>query len=199
MKDYPGKDCSVSSFDDSRSSSRHVLSPEATNQKIKGDVHATGSNFHNLNVVLDNQSVDCTRGNGFSRAIANMARGTSRQRRKEYSPFRENVFTQALTNSAINCAPISRESDYHVLETRRHWEKSSGSRAVFQSGTHSLSRTFPSINSLMGSRTAILPLTNDKYLEDGQRPRRSKSLLRTKTHMFQEADHNSEILSKHVG
>ena len=198
MKDYPGKDSSVSSFDDSRSSSRHVLSREVTSQKIKADAHATGSNFHNLNVVLDNQFIDGTRGNGFSRAVATMARGTSKQRRKEYSPFRDNIFTQALTNSANNFAPVNRESDYHVLETRRHWEKSSGSRAVFQSGTHSLTKTFPSINSLMGSQVATPPFTNDKYLEDGNRPRRSKSFLRTKIHLFQEADHNSEILSKHV-
>lgn len=191
-----GKD-SMKSFDGWRSSCYYTMSPEK-NRRLKRDMCATNSNYHNLNVVLDCNSVGSIKDNGFSRAVATMARGTLKHTKKEYSPFRETIFAAARANSAVSNTYISRESDYHALETKRHWEKSSGNRSVFQSGTHSPGRKFPSISSLLGSQKEAMFFTNGKLREDDNLMHRSKSFRRAKTPIFQEIDHNSEILSKHV-
>lgn len=157
------------------------------------------SNYHSLSVVLDEHAIDTIENNNFARAIATMARGTITKARKEYPAFKESVWENSTTNPAILNTHISCEHDYHILETKRHWEKNSGSRAVFQSGSHSPTKKFPSINPLLGTERGV----NSPNLEYGTvkmfgRTRVAQPFVRTKVKLPEDERHNLELLARHV-
>lgn len=132
-------------------------------------------------------------GSDFAKSIAAMSRGALRQNKKEYAPFKEGLWEKPHINPSYRNAHISSDYEYHEKETKAHWEKANGQKSVFQSGTHSKGKSFPTIGSLLGTTHPYL--THDNVQVFG-RTRELRPFSRTKTCGYHE--HNTSLLSKHV-
>jgi hypothetical protein len=132
-------------------------------------------------------------GSGFAKSIALMSQGTLRQNKKEYAPFKEGLWEKPYINPSFGNAHISNDYDYHKKETKSRREKANGQTSVFQSGTHSKGKSFPTISSLLG--TTKPRLIHDNVQVFG-RTREIRPFSRTRTCGYHE--HNTSLLSKHV-
>ena len=154
----------------------------------------------NVNLILDDNAPDSIECDGFARAVATMSRGTLKHSKKEYAAFRESLWESPTTNPAINNTHISSEYDYHEIETKKHWEKSSGNKSIFQSGTHLGTKAFPTISALLGTDN------REPYSHEGRngnvkmfgRTRVTTPFARTKMNLFQEQSHSTVLLNRHV-
>ena len=129
----------------------------------------------------------------FARSIATMSRGSLRQNKREYAPFKEGLWEKPHINPSFQNAHISSDYDCHERETKNHWEKANGQKSVFQSGTHTEGKSFPTIGSLLG--TTQPNLTHDNVQVFG-RKREIRPFSRARTCGYHE--HNTSLLSKHV-
>jgi hypothetical protein len=128
------------------------LQPETSNDtpERRSSLKAKADNDRHHRAVLAHRDNGVSmESNQFARAVATMARGAVQHQRREYAPFKDGLWEVPVRNPAISNTHITSDYDTYAIETKNHWEKSKGSKAVFQSGSHTESKRLPSIETLI--------------------------------------------------